>query len=302
MNQPIKQKRNWILWLTFISVLLTGVGVLATLVTDKELRCRLFGVSWSCPPPFKTVELIMQDESGQHLPGVQVIARGLKGAPVKSYSDVNGYVKINIESIGDVGLTLSKSGYAVQNLSLNLEAQQDTVMVFKFSESGNPAINLFSDIEKIPPPIARSYVPDKPVPVTAIKTEFVSMELTGVSKDSSGDVNMAFIINNLTKENLYLGINWGNGGTITDNYGQICNGVSLNGLATVSTNDTTPGKYTLISPDSTITVATKCRFPNSSNFNASFPLIRFQLSDINPDGQLTHFNAGFRGIKLSQKQ
>jgi hypothetical protein len=302
MNQPTKQKRKGILWLTFIGVLLTGVGVLATLATDKELRCRLLGVSWSCPPPFKTVELIMQDESGQHLAGVEVIARGLKGAPVKSYTDVNGYVKINIESIGDVGLTLSKSGYAVQNLSLNLEAQQDTVMVFKFSDSGNPAVNLFSNIEKIPPPIARSYIPDKPVPVTAIKTEFVSMELTGVSKDSSGDVNMAFVISNLTKENLYLGINWGNGGTITDNYGQICNRVSLNGLATVNANDTTPGKYTLISPSSTITVATECNFPNSSTFNASFPLIRFQLSDINPDGQLTHFNAGFRGIKLSQKQ
>ena len=302
MNQPNKQKRNWILWLTFISVVLTGVGVLATLGTDKELRCRLFGVSWSCPPPFKTVELIMQDESGHHLAGVEVIARGLKGAPVKAYSDINGYVKINIESIGDVGLTLSKSGYAVQNLSLNLEAQQDTVMLFKFSESGNPAVNLFSDIEKIPPPIAKSYMPDNSAPVTAIKTEFVSMELTGVSKDSSGDVNMAFIISNLTKENLYLGIHWGNGGTITDNYGQICDGVSLKGLATVNSNDTTPSKYTLISPSSTITVATRCNFPNSSTFNASFPLIRFQLSDINPDGQFTHFNAGFRGIKLSQKQ
>jgi hypothetical protein len=302
MNQPNKQKHNWILWLTFISVALTGVGVLATLGTDKELRCRLFGVSWSCPPPFKTVELIMQDESGQHLAGVEVIARGLKGAPVKAYSDDNGYVKINIESIGDVGLTLSKSGYAIQNLSLNLEAQQDTVMVFKFNESGKPAVNLFSDIGEIPPPIARAYMPDKPAPVTAIKTEFVSMELTGVSKDSSGDVNMAFVISNLTKQNLYLGINWGNGGTITDNYGQICDGVSLKGLATVSSNDTTPGKYTLISPSSTITVATRCSFPNSSTFNASFPLIRFQLSDLNPDGQLTHFNAGFRGIRLLQKQ
>jgi len=145
-------------------------------------------------------------------------------------------------------------------------------------------------------------MPDNSAPVTAIKTEFVSMELTGVSKDSSGDVNMAFIISNLTKENLYLGIHWGNGGTITDNYGQICDGVSLKGLATVNSNDTTPSKYTLISPSSTITVATRCNFPNSSTFNASFPLIRFQLSDINPDGQFTHFNAGFRGIKLSQKQ
>ena len=302
MRQPNIHKRNWILSLTFVSVLLTGMGVLATLGTDKELRCRIFGVSWSCPPPFKTVELIVQDESGQHLAGVEVIARGLKGAPVKAYSDDNGYVKINIESVGNVGLTLSKLGYAIQNSTLNLETQQDTVMVFKFSTNGSPAVNLFSDLQKVPPPITRAFTPLKSAPVTAIKTDFMSMELTGVSKDSSGDVNMAFVISNLTNENLYLGISWGQGGSITDNYGQICDGVSLKGLATADSSDKTPDDYTLVSPSSTITVATRCRFPNSTSFHASFPLIRFQLSNTNPDGQLTHINAGFRGIELSPKK
>jgi hypothetical protein len=302
MDQASKSRRNWIVPLTLIGVVLTGAGVLATLGTDKEIRCRFFGISWSCPPPSKTVELVVQDENGQPLGGVAVIARGIKGAPVRAYSDDNGYVKINIESVGDVGLTLSKAGYATQNSTLNIENKQDNVMVFKFSETGRPSVHLFADLQKIPPPIANPYSPPvKPVVVYAIKTDFLSMEITGVSKDASGDVRIAFVINNLTNENLYLGLSWGRGGSITDNYGRICDGISLKGLETVDSRDATPADYTLISPKSAITVATTCQFPNSTEFNASFPLVRFQLSATSPDGELTHFNAGFRGIKFSKK-
>lgn len=295
---PSRPKRNWILTLPVVGVVLTGIGVVATLINVPEVRCSLLG--WSCPAAFRQVELITQAETGEPLGGVEVIARGLKGAPVKAYTDDNGYVKINIESRGDVNVTLSKSGYPVQNSTINLENQQDTGIVFRFNQSGQPNVNV---VKNLPSPSPTSPTPFNPLPasVTAIQNEFMSMQLTGISKTQSGSVSLAFVITNKTNENLYLGLS-SNYGTITDNFGQVCSGRDLQGLAVVGSSANTPDSFTLISPNSTLTVGSSgCTFsPNSTEFNASFPLVLYQANTTKPAGEQTGLTAGFRGLKLDQ--
>jgi hypothetical protein len=293
-NSPNSPKVNWILILTIIGTVIAGGGVIATLVTVPEFRCFLLG--WSCSPSSKDVELVTRTQSGEILPGVEITVIGSGGPPEKTQTDSNGYAKITIANKGDVSVSLSKSGYPTQEFTINLQNEQSLVRIIRFSSSGKPEVIASAILPSPPPSATKPYTPLART-VTAVENNFMSMNLSGVSKSQDGEIRLAFIITNKTTDNLYLGLS-NEYGTITDNFGQICGNRQLEGLATISSSANQPSNFTLISPNSTSTVAaSQCRFPTSTEFNATFPLVRYQPSTTNPAGEQTKFSVGFTGIK-----
>jgi hypothetical protein len=106
-------------------------------------------------------------ETGESLSGVKIqfIA---KGAPEIHYTDNNGYAKVQIPSRGDVRVNLSKPGHPIQDFTINLANEQDTVRIIRFTQSGQPEVQPVSSLPPSPTPdpspIPPSSVIPKPIP------------------------------------------------------------------------------------------------------------------------------------------
>jgi hypothetical protein len=148
-NSPNSPKVNWILILTIIGTVIAGGGVIATLVTVPEFRCLLLG--WSCSPPFRDVELVTKNEAGELLSGVEITAIGSGGPPEKTQTESNGYAKITIANKGNVNVTLRKSGYPVQEFTINLQNEQYLVRIIRFNPSGKPEVIASATLPSPPP-------------------------------------------------------------------------------------------------------------------------------------------------------
>ncbi|MFM8300514.1 MAG: hypothetical protein ACKN9A_19585 [Microcystis aeruginosa] len=298
-NPQNPKKFNLAKWISIVSAFAAIAGVIATLVTVPEFRCFLLRLSCPLEQVIPTeVELFTQTESGEFLGGVQITVIGSGGPPETTQTDNNGYAKVRIANKGEVKVNLSKSGYPVQNFTINLQNEQGTVRTIRFRPSGEPEVIASSTAPPPPPSPMKPFTP-QPQIITALENDFMSIKLTGISKDQYESVKLAFVITNKTNENLYLGLS-SNYGTITDNFGQVCGGQQLVGLALVGSSANTPDSFTLISPNSTLTVGSSgCTFsPNSTEFNASFPLVRYQANTTKPAGEQTGLTAGFTGLKL----
>ncbi|MGK7881150.1 MAG: hypothetical protein AB4060_13760 [Crocosphaera sp.] len=297
---PMPKKPNWFLILTIIGTVLTGGGVLVGLINIPEFRCFLLNLS--CPTESitqKEVELSTRTDSGELLGAVKVAVSGSSGPPEVTYTDDNGYAIVNIPSKGNVDVVLTKSGYPTQNFTINLENEQELVRIIRMTQSGQPEVIASSKTPSVDTWEPTASPPDDRI-ITAVENQFMKMQISGISKNQRGRIMLGFVITNKTNEDLYLAVNRDrNGGTITDNFGQTCNGRSLQGLAWVGSSANEPDDFTQISPGSTITVGqTDCEFPTSTEFNASFPLVRYQPSTTNPAGEHTKFSVGFRGLTL----
>lgn len=297
-NPQNPKKFNLAKWISIVSAFAAIAGVIATLVTVPEFRCFLLHLSCPLEQVVPTeVELFTQTESGEFLGGVQITVIGSSGPPETTQTDDNGYAKVSIANKGEVKVNLSKSGYPVQNFTINLQNEQGTVRTIRFRPSGEPEVIASSTPPSPPPSQMKPFTP-QPQTITALENDFMSIKLTGISKDQSGYLKLAFVITNKTSDNLYLGLN-DRSGTITDNFGQVCGGRALQGLAIIDSYANKPDDFTLISPNSTLTVGSgECIFPTSTEFNASFPLVRYQASTTNPAGEQTKLTAGFTGLKL----
>jgi len=136
-------------WPLILMTIIAPGGVIATLVTVPEARCFLLG--WSCLPSSKDVKLVTQTEAGEFLPGVEITVIGSDGPPEKTQTDSNGYGQITIANKGNVSVTLSKSGYPVQNFIINLENPQPLVRIIRFSPSGKPEVIASTTLPSPPP-------------------------------------------------------------------------------------------------------------------------------------------------------
>lgn len=116
-------------------------GAITTVVTVPDVGCKVGFNTSACIVPKRDVDLITQTEIGESLAGVKIqfIA---KGAPEIVYTDNNGYAKVQIPSRGDVRVNLSKPNYPVQDFIINLENDQSTVRTIRFSQSGQPSVQL----------------------------------------------------------------------------------------------------------------------------------------------------------------
>ncbi|MDJ0579893.1 hypothetical protein [Crocosphaera sp.] len=317
---PMPKKPNWFLILTIIGTVLTAGSVLVGLIGIPEFRCFLLNLS--CPPQSITqkptesitqkptesitqekVELYTRTESGELLGGVEVTVMGSSGPPEMTYTDDNGYGTVKIPSKGNVRVVLTKSGYPTQNVTINLENEQDLARTIRMSQSGQPEVIPSSKTPSVDTWEATATPRDTTI-IEAVENQFMKMQISGISKNQNGRIMLGFVITNKTNEDLYLAVNRErNRGTITDNFGQTCSDRGLQGLASVRSSANQPDYFTLISPGSTITVGqTDCEFPTSTEFNASFPLVRYQRSTTNPAGEHTKFSVGFRGLKLPSNQ
>jgi hypothetical protein len=169
----VNKKFNYLKW----GFVVAFVGAIATVLTVPEFRCSMGLLSDTCSISQKEVELITQTEIGEALAGVklQIIS---KGAPENQYTDSNGYAKVNIASRGDVRVSLSKSGYPVQDFLINLANDQNTVRLIRFSRSGQPIVTPKSTIPPTPSisPSPTSTIP--PTPSTSSSPSDPAEEIT----------------------------------------------------------------------------------------------------------------------------
>ncbi len=130
---------NFTKWSFILGTPIALIGAIATAVTIPEVGCRVGLKLAACVVPLQEVALVTQAETGESLAGVKIqfIAQG---APEVQYTDSNGYAKVQIPSVGDVRVNLSKSGYPVQDFVINLGTDQSTVRIIRFSQSGNPVV------------------------------------------------------------------------------------------------------------------------------------------------------------------
>lgn len=111
---------------------------------------------------------------------IQFIA---KGAPEVQYTDNNGYAKVGIPSKGDVRVNLSKSGYPAQDFIINLENDQTTTRIIRFSQSGQPKIEPSSPPLSVTPTLPSSSPVGLPKS-TPITNEFQCEKVYGYSAEN----------------------------------------------------------------------------------------------------------------------
>lgn len=83
----------------------------------------------------------MLGETGEALPGVTVRVVA-KGAPEIQSTDNNGYAPVKIASKGTARVFLEKLGYPVQNFTINLANEQNTLRTITLSKSGQPDVKI----------------------------------------------------------------------------------------------------------------------------------------------------------------
>ncbi len=137
-------KFNYVKW-GFITALVGSIA--AVLSIPQELKCSmgLGFIANGCPMLQQDVKIITQAETGESLAGVkvQVISTG---APENQLTDSNGYATVKIANKGEVRINLSKSGYPIQDFTINLTNDQNTVRIIRLAKSGQP------DVSSVPTP------------------------------------------------------------------------------------------------------------------------------------------------------
>jgi len=136
MSQPSK-KFNYVLW----SFIITVVAAIAAVVVIPEVRCAIGLKSEVCVVPQQEVELLVQGQNGEALPGVKVRVVA-KGPPETFSTDSNGYATVRIASKGTARVFLEKQGYPVQDIIINLANEQNTLRTITLSPSGQPDVKL----------------------------------------------------------------------------------------------------------------------------------------------------------------
>ena len=143
-----KKKFNYTKWGFLTALLATG----AALVVVPEIRC---GIGWKsdvCPVHDKDVAFVVQSEDGRSLPDVKVLVFA-QGPPEIHNTDSNGYATIKITNKGTVRISLEKQQYPVQNFTINLENDQNTVRIIRLNkETGAPNVQSVAKISDVPTP------------------------------------------------------------------------------------------------------------------------------------------------------
>ena len=128
---------NYAKWGVIVTAAIGIPGAIATLIQSPELSCQVGMTISECVIPQKTVEFVVQAETGEPLSNVQIVAIAAKGAPETQHTDAKGYVKVNIPSKGNVRITLIKKGYPTQDFTINLANDSDTIKIIRLSSSSN---------------------------------------------------------------------------------------------------------------------------------------------------------------------
>jgi hypothetical protein len=138
MSKAVR-KVNFAKWSFILGTPIALIGAMATLVTVPEIGCKVGLALAACVVPMQDINLITQSETGEPLAGVKIqfIA---KGAPEIQFTDNNGYAKVKLPSNGDVRVSLIKEGYPAQDFTLNVQNEQDTVRIIRFTSSGTPDV------------------------------------------------------------------------------------------------------------------------------------------------------------------
>ena len=183
---------NYTKWGFILGTPIAFLAFVATAATVPEFRCSIDKTAAVCSEQRQNVELYTQTEEGEYLADVKIIFTA-KGAPEPQYTDNNGYVQVNIPTKRDVRVNLSKTGYPTQNFTINLENEQSTPRIIRFTKSGKPIIEGSPPISPAPAPTPTptpTPSPSSPVPLPPTATE-VQCE------DVSGNRNYAYEYNQL---------------------------------------------------------------------------------------------------------
>lgn len=166
-----KKKFNYTKWAFILGTPLALIAAGAAVVVVPEIRCGLGWKSEICPVHDKDVSFVVQSEDGRSLDGVKVQVFAT-GAPEVHYTDSNGYAIVKITNKGTVRVALEKQQYPVQNLTINLENDQNTVRIIRLSkETDAPnvqSVAKISDIIALSPSPSPSVSPSPTPSVVAI--------------------------------------------------------------------------------------------------------------------------------------
>jgi hypothetical protein len=167
------KKFNGIKWGFLISTSIALSGAIAAWIVVPEVRCSLGWKSEACPVHDKDVSFLVQSEDGRSIGDVkvQVLAQG---PPEIHYTDSNGYAVVKITNKGTVRVSLEKPDYPVQNLTINLENDQNTVRIIRLNkQSSDPKVQSVAKISDIiatqPSPETTPSVP-VPSPMPSVST------------------------------------------------------------------------------------------------------------------------------------
>ncbi|MFK0733401.1 MAG: hypothetical protein ACFKPT_14685 [Gloeotrichia echinulata GP01] len=128
-------KFDYVKWGFIVAVL----GTIGTFLSIPDPLCKLGFNPQACPSPLKQATLVIQTETGEALPGAKIQFIAIN-APEIQYTDNNGYAQVKIPSLGDVRITLSKSGYPTQDFTINLNNEQNTTRIIRINQSGQPQV------------------------------------------------------------------------------------------------------------------------------------------------------------------
>jgi hypothetical protein len=195
---------KWSLIIGIIGIPIALIGSMAAAVTIPEIGCRLGLKLSACVVPQQVISLIVQSESGEALSGVKIQFIAQKGAPEVQYTDNNGYARAQIPSVGDVRVNLSKSGYPIQDLTINLENDQNVLRIIRFNQSGKPIVEPVTSLPSstpISPPIEIS----TPSPSSQVVTSPPSMLPKTECQSATPGKNLSDILQERNNFSLTLG-------------------------------------------------------------------------------------------------
>ncbi len=171
MSQSSK-KFNYALW-SLIGAVVTAIYAV---VASPEVKCLIGLKSELCVGASvvsqQEVELLVQGQNGEVLPGVKVRVFA-KGPPETFSTDSNGFATVRIASKGTVRVSLEKEGYPVQDIIINLANEQNTPRTIRLSKSGQPGV-------KIEPSVPTSTPSPTPTPIPKPTQSPTSTQSTGV--------------------------------------------------------------------------------------------------------------------------
>jgi hypothetical protein len=127
------KKFNYTKWAFLVGTPLALLGAVAALIVVPEIRCGMGWKSEACPVHDKDVSFVVQSEDGRSLPDVKVLVFA-QGPPETHNTDSNGYAIIRITNKGTVRISLEKQNYPVQNFTINLENDQNTVRIIRLNK------------------------------------------------------------------------------------------------------------------------------------------------------------------------
>ena len=138
---------NYALWASLIAAFL---GAMTGVVAIPEFRCFIGLNSEVCAVSQQDVELFVQGQTGEPLPGVKVRVVA-KGPPETFSTDSNGFATVRIASKGIARVFLEKEGYPVQNFIINLANEQNTLRTITLSPSAKPDVKLDGSVDTSTP-------------------------------------------------------------------------------------------------------------------------------------------------------